>query len=73
MWLVLLRIQRRSQFDQDGALARNTWRIVRKYAVAPPKAWNSTIYPMGFTLSLPDRWQALKAGACRATAARLRP
>jgi len=27
----------------------------------------------GFAVSLPDRWQALKAGACRATAARLRP
>jgi predicted protein tyrosine phosphatase len=27
----------------------------------------------GFAFSLPDRWQALKAGACRATAARLRP
>jgi hypothetical protein len=68
MWLVLLHFQRRSQFDQYGALGRNTWQTAKECAVAPPKARNSTLDPRGLAFSLPDRWQALKAGACRATA-----
>jgi hypothetical protein len=56
MWLVLLRIQRRSQFYQDGIFATNTKYTAKKCAVASPKARNSTPSPKCFAFSLPDRW-----------------
>ncbi len=43
--MVFLRLQRRSQFDQDGGFGTNTTLTARKYAVASPKTRNPTPHP----------------------------
>jgi hypothetical protein len=53
--------------------SKRSWKLYKFAPSLRKKPENLRSIQECFPFSLPDRWQALKAGVCRATAARLRP